>query len=63
MQIETTREYVLRKLKNPAYNHAEIVRETGIHKATVSDLKNGKNFDPQCSTIERLAAYFQEIDK
>ena len=63
MQIETTRQYVLRKLKSPAYNHARICERTGIHKATISDLKNGKNLDPLCSTIETLAKYFQEVDK
>ena len=63
MQIETTRQYVLRKLKSPAYNHAEIVRRTGISKSNISELKNGIITDPQCSTVEKLSEYFQEVDK
>jgi len=61
--IETNLKYVLRKLQNPAYKHVEIVRQTGIGKATLSDLKNGKNTDPSSSTVEKLVEYFREVDK
>lgn len=63
VHVETTRQYVIRKMKSAAYNHAEIVRSTGIHKATLSELSTGKNKDPLCSTIEKLAEYFQGVDK
>jgi hypothetical protein len=61
--IETTRQFVIRKLQSSAYNHAAIVRSTGINKATLSELSSGKNKDPLCSTVEKLAEYFKGVDK
>lgn len=61
MTQETMIQYVIRKLNDPAFNKAEIVRRTGISKAAVSDIATGKTPDPQTSTVQRLYDVFKAL--
>ena len=61
MTQETMIQYVVRKLNDPAFNKAEIVRRTGISKATVSEIATGKNPDPQTSTVQKLFDAFKAL--
>lgn len=61
MQQETMLEYVVRKLKDDAFNKAEIHRRTKISKATMTEIANGKNADPQTSTVQKLYDAFKAL--
>lgn len=61
--IETLLQYVKRKLKNKAYNRAEITRATGINSSALSNIASGENQNPSFKTVQILADYFQEVDK
>jgi predicted transcriptional regulator len=58
-QPETMLDYVKRKLNDPVYNCAEIARQTGMRKSTLSEIGSGKTPDPQFSTVEKIYAYFK----
>lgn len=60
-QAETMLDYVKRKLNDPAYNCAELARQTGIRKATLSQISTGKVADPQFSTVEKIYKYFKDL--
>lgn len=58
---ETMLQYVVRKLNDKAYNNSELARRTGLGKATLSEIANGKNPDPQSSTVQRLYDEFRKL--
>jgi hypothetical protein len=60
---ETMFQYVQRKLRSDAFNKAEVWRQTGIRKSTLSEIISGKNVDPLNSTVQKLYDYFQEVCK
>lgn len=61
MNNETMLEYVVRKLQDRAYNHAELARRTEIKKSTISEISSGKTKDPQHSTVETIYQYFKSL--
>lgn len=53
-QNETMLEYVVRKLNDPIYRASVIAERTKLRSATISEIRTGKNTDPQHSTVERI---------
>lgn len=62
-QQETMLQYVLRKLRDPLINCAEISRRTGVKRATLSEIATGKTPDPLHSTVEKIYACLKEAEK
>ncbi len=61
MTQETMLQYVVRKLNDKAFNCAELVRRTGIHKSTISELASEKNINPSHITVEKIFTYFKSL--
>jgi len=60
---ENMLQYVKRKLKNNAYNKAEVMRVTGIRKSTLSEIANDKRENPLFDTVQRIHDYFKKVDR
>lgn len=58
---ETSLQYVIRALNNPAYNNAEAARETGLTTTQISNLALGKAKNPLHSTVQKLHDYFKNL--
>lgn len=61
MSDETMLEYVVRKLRDKAYNHAELARRANVKKSTISEISSGRTKDPQHSTVEAIYQYFKSL--
>jgi len=60
-KTETPMQYVVRCLKNAAYNNSEASRTTGISNPVLSAILNGKNKNPSQDTVQRLFDYFKNL--
>lgn len=60
---ETMLEYVVRKLRDPVINCAEISRRANVKRSTLSEIASGKITDPLHSTVEKIHACLREASK
>lgn len=60
---ETPREYVVRKLKEPIFNHSAISLKTNVSRDTLVRIETNITKNPSSRTIEVLYRFFKEASK
>jgi DNA-binding phage protein len=58
---EDVLEYVIRHLKNPAFNTMQIVRQTQLSRTSLHNIASRKT-DPLYSNVMKIYGYFKALE-